>query len=80
MITFTIHGEEYQAEEGMTWEQWCNSEYNPLENYGFHKLFGTDNNKVKSHTGVFIENVTTSDIIIEGGSYVYESGVGGGGQ
>lgn len=28
LITFTIEGIEYQAEEGMTWEQWCASEYN----------------------------------------------------
>ena len=28
LITFTIDGIEYQAEEGMTWEQWVNSEYN----------------------------------------------------
>jgi hypothetical protein len=28
LITFTIDGTEYQAEEGMTWEDWCNSEYN----------------------------------------------------
>lgn len=28
LITFTIDGIEYQAEEGMTWEEWCNSEYN----------------------------------------------------
>ena len=28
MITFTIEGTEYQAEEGMTWGEWCNSTYN----------------------------------------------------
>lgn len=28
LITFSVDGTEYQAEEGMTWEQWCNSEYN----------------------------------------------------
>ena len=28
LITFTIDGTEYQAEEGMTWEQWVDSEYN----------------------------------------------------
>lgn len=27
-ITFTIEGTEYQAVEGMTWEEWINSEYN----------------------------------------------------
>ena len=27
LITFTIDGESYQAEEGMTWRQWAESEY-----------------------------------------------------
>lgn len=27
-IEFYIEGIEYQAEEGMTWEAWCDSEYN----------------------------------------------------
>jgi len=31
LITFTIDGAEYQAEEGMTWEEWCNSSYNTIE-------------------------------------------------
>ena len=28
-FTFTIDGTTYQAEEGMTWAQWCESGYNP---------------------------------------------------
>lgn len=28
IITFTIDSTSYQAEEGMTWEEWCNSSYN----------------------------------------------------
>ena len=28
LITFTVAGVEYQAEEGMTWGEWVNSEYN----------------------------------------------------
>lgn len=28
LINFTINDTAYQAEEGMTWEQWCNSSYN----------------------------------------------------
>ena len=27
-ITFTVQGVEYQANAGMTWWEWCNSEYN----------------------------------------------------
>lgn len=28
-ISFTIAGTSYQAEEGMTWAEWCDSSYNP---------------------------------------------------
>lgn len=28
IINFTINGTSYQAEEGMTWYEWCNSDYN----------------------------------------------------
>ena len=28
LISFTIDGVAYQAEEGMTWRDWCSSEYN----------------------------------------------------
>ncbi len=28
LITFTVDGVTYQAEEGMTWAEWCESEYN----------------------------------------------------
>ena len=28
LLTFTVDGIEYQTEEGMTWKEWCNSEYN----------------------------------------------------
>lgn len=30
LISFTIDGTSYQAEEGMTWGEWCDSEYNTI--------------------------------------------------
>lgn len=30
LITFTINNTEYQAEEGMTWGEWVDSEYNVI--------------------------------------------------
>jgi hypothetical protein len=33
LITFKVEGSEYQAEEGMTWNQWLNSEYNTINAY-----------------------------------------------
>lgn len=32
LITFTIAGDTYQAEEGMTWQQWTDSSYNVVAN------------------------------------------------
>ena len=28
LISFTINGTSYQADEGMTWAEWCESAYN----------------------------------------------------
>ena len=33
LISFTISGTTYQAEEGMTWQQWVNSDYNTNNKY-----------------------------------------------
>ena len=44
MITFKIGSTEYQAEEGMTWAEWCDSEYNTdawlSDSYDVHKWVG----------------------------------------
>lgn len=53
LITFTIDGVEYQAEEGMTYWEWCESEYN-VDGYmgnglnpgGFMYIVGMDNDTV----------------------------------
>ena len=37
LITFTIDGVTYQAEPGMTWEEWVNSKYNTIGAYIFQK-------------------------------------------
>lgn len=34
LITFTIDDTEYQAEEGMTWGEWVDSEYNTKGDFG----------------------------------------------
>lgn len=36
LIQFTYGGKQYQAEEGMTWDEWIDSEYNEsIEEYGY---------------------------------------------
>lgn len=36
LITFYIDNREYQYEEGMTWKEWINSEYN-TDNFVFYR-------------------------------------------
>lgn len=33
IITFTIDGTEYNADKGMTWSEWCDSDYNTIDAY-----------------------------------------------
>lgn len=65
LITFTISGYEYQAEEGMTWAEWVESEYNTngYYNAGY---------KIASSAGTPIASVSSSDIIINNTAYTYD--------
>ena len=68
LITFTIDGTEYQAEEGMTWAEWVESEYNTVgavlipdvgDNYfaGIgSKVIGTSQNDIEFYTNEIIAN------------------------
>ena len=59
--TFTINGVEYQAEEGMTWEEWLNSEYNTDEYYTLGSMVVTSNGFPVQLNGY---TVVSTDIII----------------
>ena len=67
LITFTIHGTQYQAEEGMTWEEFVNSEYSDdaFDLWGGHVFYN----------GHLLDLLSDSDIIINNG--IYYSGGGG---
>ena len=72
LITFTIAGTEYQAEEGMTWEEWVNSEYSNDTfyingDYIFFKLGG----EIITNTQDVYESKTTSIINNYGYELVY---------
>ena len=72
LITFTIDGTEYQAEEGMTWEEWCNSDYN-VNNYEYDE-WGVYCKGVASYLSLFYSNeeiVGVSDIIISTHAYFF---------
>ena len=59
LITFTIDGVEYQAEEGMTWGEWCESEYN-TDGYN---IIGTNNHIVDSSDLFYVKLVKDSSVL-----------------
>jgi hypothetical protein len=73
LITFTVEGVKYQAEEGMTWGEFIDSAYNTS---GY---FTYSNNKVY-YTGHYIHDnrdgseVYSTDLIEENGSYITQGG------
>lgn len=83
LINFTIDGTAYQAEQGMTWQQWVNSSYNT---YGCtiegSSVKGKGNNG--SPTYIYINQnssltlVSSTDSIIKNATY--EDAAGGGGN
>ena len=79
LITFTIDGTEYEAESGMAWVEWVNSEYNT-------GVFACSSN-TDYVTGDSGRNIRTSanSTIIKGGdyitaseTYIYNTSSGGG--
>lgn len=82
MITFTIEGVEYQAEEGMTLGEWVASSYNTA---GFYNPDGTTQVKTADDS----EYVCTQDTMnypadtsyaLSDGSVLYTAGSHGGGS
>ena len=72
LINFTINGTSYQAEEGMTWAKWCDSEYNTygcfIENrrvyYERHNYIysSTDNGNIDENSGNVIKQGFTYEV------------------
>lgn len=70
LISFTIDGAEYQAEEGMTWGEWVESEYNVNR---YFEVDLDDSIMVSSlfeYVGTEEDYVYSSDVIIEGYKYL----------
>ena len=80
IIIFTVDDVEYQAEEGMTWEKWVNSDYN-IDGYiiieeqsmlsGIHKHISLNNRTVsfQRYNGALPLAVEYTDIIDS--NYIY---------
>jgi len=80
LITFTIAGTTYQAEEGMTWGEWVESEYNTggyyINVYGHVTLPPTGIGYIETVIGdaVYGNDIMTSN------TYLWNSTAGGGGD
>ena len=76
-FTFVINNTSYYADNGMTWSEWCQSRYNAA---GCHvndvnNIYNsTETNVVTDSDGAL---VTSTDVIINGESYLYTSAAGG---
>lgn len=77
LINFTIDGTSYSAEEGMTWEQWCNSNYNTygyVIDYNGYIAAGVGHDYVAFSDSL----VESDDVIINNRNYTHHDvGTGG---
>lgn len=72
IIEFMIQGTTYEAEEGMTWGEWVESEYNTINAYAqYGQVFLTAIMRVGGEGETY---VSTTSIIIENGTYYPRSG------
>ena len=63
LITFRIENLTYQAVEGMTWAEWCESEYNTAG-------YAINGNRVVASNGImFVGNEKPSNAITNGAIY-----------
>lgn len=72
LITFTIDGVSYNAEEGMYWSEWVNSSYNA----GEFKVYEDEKNFHVTNKGSFYyanDNAFEDSVIINGESYVTQN-------
>ena len=74
LITFTIDGTSYQAEEGMTWGEWVDSKYNTDEHivdYEYDVVCSADCYYVGTMTADIFTTVEIGDIIVADTAYIH---------
>lgn len=66
-ITFIIEGDlfgqQYKAEQGMTFEQWCSSQYN------IHGYYCMNNRIITQSSREYVKDINISDVISDGTRY-----------
>lgn len=77
--SFTIDGETYYFEDGMTWKQWCDSEYNIDNTYYYDNYYVNSTLKVGYITTTTnnYQPIPPTDAIIDGQAYKILSTGGG---
>ena len=73
LISFMIDGTEYQAEDGMTWEEWVNSDY-ALGHTATFDIVGSGVSVNEGNVSTSIFGVEASDLIIDGEEYSKSAG------
>lgn len=68
-ISFAIAGTSYQAEEGMTWAEWCESEYN-TGTYGWY--VGTDGRVYVNTGSIVVIDMMNGGIAVYGNDTIFE--------
>lgn len=69
-INFTIVGTNYRAEKGMTWGEWCDSDYNT----GMYSVVASDyimNPSLKAVCTSAGDKVVSTTVIVSGHAYIY---------
>ena len=80
LISFTIGSTSYQAEEGMTWAEWVNSEYN-YDNTGYTWAISDSGGvQLMWDESVLIIDVSSTDLIIAEHKYIKTTHSGGTGN
>lgn len=71
LITFTFEGVQYQAEEGMNFMQWCDSDYNTTKNTSSILMYNDSQNLFWQITSIVRRNTTVdkNTVIVNNGIY-----------
>ena len=73
LITFTIDGTTYQAIDGMTWGEWCNSDYNAegFYIYNSYVFFNTGKKCISNDqsTSSSLNAAKSTDVILASHAY-----------
>ena len=79
LISFTIDGTSYEAEGGMTWNEWVESDYNTGDAFMTYQGYVVKSSDYHYHVSLNGTDYVLVDEYIQASQYttIYESGAGG---